>query len=84
MSEKRMIVTSWQKKELEAQRGEAMAAAAGEAGQSLDVGQVCLRASSHLGAPEQSRGRAAPSQVCSAQDVNSWDVSTDPWRKVYI
>ena len=41
-------------------------------GQSLDVGQVCLRASSQPRAPKESRGRAAPIlQVGSAQDVDA-------------
>ena len=37
-----MIVTSWQKKEIEAQRGEAMAEAPGEAGAEPGCGGRCV------------------------------------------
>ena len=66
---------------MEAQRGEVSRLSRGRAWMWR---RVCLRASSQPRAPKQSRARATPAQVGSAQDVDSRDMSSNPRRKVYV
>ena len=65
---------------MEAQRGEVSRLSRGRAWMWR---LVCLRASSQLRDPKQSRGGPTPAQVGSAQDVDFGDMIRDPRKKMY-